>query len=129
MKNETITNMTFEDIEKLTSNQKEQFENFKRYIESYNQSFMNLQRAKENLRYKINEKNSYCKTSKKYIPLKVYISLSSIILIGVLFSFTIYKYDALNANQVYIKILILILNFIIIFFVSFVSLIILLKKY
>lgn len=121
--------MTFEDIEKLTSNQKEQFEEFKQYIENHNQSLMTLQIAKKNLSHKINEKNSYYKTSKKNIPLKVYLSkVGPVLIIGILFSFAIFKYDSLDANQVYVKILILILNFIIIFCVSFIPLLVLPKN-
>lgn len=128
-RNEIITNMTFEEIEKLTSNQKERFEEFKQYIESHNQSLMNLQTAKKNFRHKRNEKNSYYKISKKNIPLKVYLSkVGSILIIGVLSLFAIFKYDALDANYVYIKILILILNSIIIFCALFIPLLVLPKN-
>lgn len=129
MVNEAITNMNFEDIEKLTSDETKQFEDFKYCIESYNQSLQRLIMARKNLEHEINQKKSYFETSRKDIPLKVYLrKVSPIVLIGILSSYIILTINDITVVQSYIRGLIFLLNSVIVLCALFFPLLVLPKN-
>lgn len=115
MENKAITNMSSEDVEKLTLDEKKEFEDFKQFIESYNQSLQNLISEKANFEHEINRKKSYSEASEKDIPRKVYLYeiVGPILFIGILSSYLILKIDV-DVTQSYIKALILLSNLLII---------------
>ena len=122
---ETITNMKPEDIEKLTSKEKEMFDNFKQQIELHNQTLQQLRSAKSNLEHEIYQKKSYLNTSKQNIPMKVYFKeIGFVLLVGILSSFVIINNGQTQSN---IQTLILLLNSLIILCASLFPLIILQK--
>jgi len=123
---EAITNMKSEDIEKLTSKEKEMFDNFKQQIEHHNQTLQQLRSAKYNLEHEIYQKKSYLNTSKQNIPIKVYFKeIGFVLLVGILSSFVIISYN--GQTQSNIQTLILLLNSLIILCASLFPLIILQK--
>lgn len=126
MEIEQITNLSSEDIEKLSLNEKEKFEEFKRHIDNYNQSLQNIRLERSKYRNAVNQKKSYDKTLKKDISRKVYIhEVGPILLIGILSFYLILKSNDLDAMQSYIKILIFLLDITIIFCALFFPLLIL----